>query len=210
MHAADRPFTLDPMKHTKRHLLIGVLLLLSLFLFAACGNGDAADADRADAQDAETEAADEDADEDELVVEDGVVIIEMHTRGGGQYNDPLGVHIEPGTTVRWVQLSGSHTVTAYHPENGRDQRIPDGVEPFDSGVMTGRNAEFEVTFEQEGVYDYVCTLHEAQGHVGRIVVGDPDAHPALPTDGLPGRAGDFLVPVDDIVERGHVSYASVN
>ena len=205
------PFTLGTMKHTKRHIQIGILLLLSLVLFAACGNGEAADADQRDARDAETEAADEATDEaDELVVEDGVVIIEMHTRGGGQYNDPLGVHIEPGTTVRWVQLSGSHTVTAYHADNGRDQRMPGGAAPFDSGVMAGRNAEFEVTFEHEGVYDYVCTLHEAQGHVGRIVVGDPDAHPAEPSDGLPGRAGDFLVPVEDIVERGHVSYASVN
>ncbi len=31
---------------------------------------------------------------------------------------------------------------------------------------------------EEGVYDYVCTPHEALGMVGRIVVGDPAAFPA--------------------------------
>ena len=32
--------------------------------------------------------------------------------------DPIGLHIEPGQTVRWVVQSNVHTTTAYHPPTG--------------------------------------------------------------------------------------------
>lgn len=193
--------------HTTTKVLIGCVLVL-VWVLAACGdNGDpgASDndlpGDTGEAAAAETEAAEVAESE-----EDGVIEIGMYSSGGAHYNDPLGVQIEPGTTIRFVNRSGSHTATAYHPDNRRDLRIPENAEPFDSGVLSGRNATYEVTLEVEGVYDYVCTLHEPQGHVGRIVVGDPDAAPAGPADGLPGRAPDYLVSVEDIVEHGTVAY----
>lgn len=193
------------MKHRNTLFLLFVLVALAVLSLGACDNGDQADtSDRAvstEVSDSESEAGE--ADEPD----DGVVTIEMHTRGGNDYNDPIGLHVEPGTRVRFVQRSGTHTVTAYHPDNGgRGLRIPDSAEPFDSGVMTGRNAEFEITLTEEGVYDYVCTLHEARGHVGRIVVGDPQAAPARPTDGLPGRAAEFLRPVEEILDQGKIAF----
>ena len=188
------------------------MVLAALFL-AACGNGEQADAGAAGADAAQADSGnapggDSDAGADEVAAdEDGVVIVEMYTRGGRDYNDPLGIHVEPGTTIRFVQQSGTHTVTAYHPNfGGRELRIPEGAEPFDSGVMTGRGAEYEITLTEEGVYDYVCTLHEARGHVGRIVVGDPAAAPAKPADGLPRMAAEHLLPVEEIVEREKIAF----
>jgi plastocyanin len=98
--------------------------------------------------------------------------------GNRVYFDPVGIHISPGQKVRWVQESGYHTTTAYHPSNGNHElRIPEGAEPWDSGVLQTQAPEkgstFEYTFTQEGVYDYFCRPHEAAGMVGRIVVGRP-------------------------------------
>ena len=200
-------------QHKRQIGLIGLVLVLAVFLLAACGNDDGASAPR---QESEVQAAEaqssggaqqpEETAEAAKPEEEGIVEIGMYTSGGAHYNDPLGIHVEPGTTVRFINRSGAHTVTAYHPEYRRELRIPENAEPFDSGVLSGRNATFEVTLEVEGVYDYVCTLHEAQGHVGRIVVGDPNAAPAKPADGLPGRAPDYLISVEEIMAQHHIAY----
>ncbi len=98
----------------------------------------------------------------------------MSSDGTQVYFDPVGIHIRPGQTVRWVQVDGYHSVAAYHPANGnRPLRIPPGAQPWDSGLLTRPGATFEHRFTQEGVYDYFCQPHEAAGMVGRIVVGDP-------------------------------------
>jgi hypothetical protein len=81
------------------------------------------------------------------------------------YFDPVGLAVEPGTTVRFEIDAGSHSATAY-----RD-RIPDGATPFDSGVVS--SGSFEHTFETSGTYDYYCIPHRSAGMVGRIVVGEP-------------------------------------
>ena len=91
------------------------------------------------------------------------------------YIDPLGVLIEPGQTVRWRNVHWGATVTAYHPDNGnRELRIPEGAEPFDSGILGDEvRKTFEWRFEREGTYDYCSREQEVLGMVGRIVVGRP-------------------------------------
>jgi plastocyanin len=112
--------------------------------------------------------------------------------------DPIGIHIEPGQTVRWVVLSNVHTTTAYHPRNDlHSLRIPERAEPWDSGFLVNPGSHFDVTFSVAGVYDYFCTPHEVAGMVGRIVVGRPEGRGALPFDyfkGRPGTAGWKPVP----------------
>ncbi|MFB6077257.1 MAG: halocyanin, partial [Candidatus Nanohaloarchaea archaeon] len=39
--------------------------------------------------------------------------IGMYTEGSDYYFDPIGLFVEPGTTVTWVNKSGSHSATAY-------------------------------------------------------------------------------------------------
>ncbi len=56
----------------------------------------------------------------------------MSKNGADVYFDPVGLRIEPGDTVRWIQVNGYHSVTAYHPANGdRELRIPERPQPWD-------------------------------------------------------------------------------
>lgn len=108
--------------------------------------------------------------------------------GAKVWFDPIGVLIEPGQTVRWVNDGRNvHTATAYHPANdGRPLRIPEDAEPWDSGYLVEPGDRFEVTLTVEGVYDYFCAPHEAAGMVGRIIVGRPAGPGALPFDDAHG------------------------
>lgn len=107
------------------------------------------------------------------------------------YFDPVGLFVEPGTTVRFEVVEGSHSATAY------ESRIPDGATAFDTGVISSGGVS--VTFDTPGTYDYYCKPHESMGMVGRIVVGSPGG----PAEDSPIPAGD--VPESEtIVERGAI------
>lgn len=127
-------------------------------------------------------------------VADGMETIEMVTEGDAYYFDPIGLAVEPGTTVEWTVASGEHSSTAY------EDRIPEAAQPWDSGVLA-EGETTTVTFEESGTYDYYCTPHQAQGMVGRMVVGDPGG----PAEG--SMPPDSDVPESQrIVEEGSVSY----
>ncbi|MCU4741302.1 cupredoxin domain-containing protein [Natronoglomus mannanivorans] len=137
---------------------------------------------------------------------DPATTVDVHARSVPRIAfDPGIVHIAPGGTVRWAVEGHRHTVTAYHPDTYGPQRIPDGAEPWQSGLLrAGR--EFELTFDEPGVYDYVdtrtlCASHEALGGVGRVVVGWPDleGQPALEHDvsELPSRARTLMEEYDE-------------
>ena len=101
--------------------------------------------------------------------------ISMSGTGNGSHVwfRPRGLLIQPGQTVRWVNhnVGNVHTVTAYHPDNGKPLRIPEGAKSWDSGYLMPQES-FSVVFDIPGVYDYFCIPHEHAGMVGRIVVGD--------------------------------------
>ena len=198
------------MKTTAKAIAIAVVIGVMITLFIGCGAADQAGPSQPASQaaqdspsgDAATTADDgEQQQEQQLEIDNGVIVIGMYASAGRNYNDPIGLHVEPGTTVRFVNRSGMHSATAYHPDNGRDRRIPDGANSWDSGLLTRRDASFEITLTVEGVYDYFCIPHEAMGHVGRIVVGDPDAFPAQPADGLPQAVRNALPSVDRIMDQ---------
>ena len=103
--------------------------------------------------------------------------------GSQVWFDPIGLRIEPGQTIRWINLDpgNSHTATAYHPKNfERPLRIPEGAEPWNSDYLLP-NESFSVTLKVEGVYDFFCVPHEHAGMVGRIIVGQPGRSPDEPT-----------------------------
>lgn len=143
-----------------------------------------------------------------VAAQDGTVHeIGMYTEGGEYYFDPVGLFVEPGETVRWINESGAHTTTAYHPDNPRAsvRRIPDGAEPWDSGVLTQIGATFEYTFEVEGTYEYYCVPHKTIGMVGRIVCGEPGG--IGEEESIPDGVKTGTVPGSDvIVEQGSVPY----
>ncbi|MDS0301450.1 plastocyanin/azurin family copper-binding protein [Halogeometricum sp. S1BR25-6] len=111
------------------------------------------------------------------------------------YFDPIGLHVDPGTTVRFEIAAGAHSATAY------ENRIPSDASVFDSGTIS--SGSFEYTFEEPGTYDYYCIPHKSIGMVGRIVVGSPGG----PAAESPIPDGD--VPESDaIVEQGAIAYGS--
>ena len=139
-------------------------------------------------------------DEHELGHPEEQFTIQMETDEDSHHFRPHVVHIKPGGTVEWELTSGEHNTVAYHPDNEGElpsiapSRIPEDAEPWASDMLTEQGETFEREFEVEGVYDYVCTPHEARGMTGRVIVGwpdpDPDAEPALesPQEGLPDSA----------------------
>lgn len=118
--------------------------------------------------------------------------VEMTTEGDDYYFDPIGLYVEPGTTVTFKNVAGSHNSVAY------DGRIPSGAETWETPI--GETTEH--AFEEPGTYDYYCAPHRTLGMVGRIVVGEPSgpAVGSMPPDGKVPESS-------TIVERGSVSYA---
>jgi plastocyanin len=131
--------------------------------------------------------------------------------GSHVWFDPVGIHVQPGQTVRWTNCDpgNSHTVTAYHPELfERPLRIPASAKPWDSDYLLP-DESFSAVFTEEGVYDYYCVPHEHAGMVGRIVVGAPAAaEPAAPAKPgltpLPEAALRGFPSVEDIVAKGSI------
>lgn len=142
----------------------------------------------------------------------GTVEITMQGRQDGSHVwfDPIGVHIQPGQTIRWTNrdAGNSHTVTAYHPLNfDRPLRMPQNAEPFDSDYLLPGET-FSVTFGEPGVYDYYCVPHEHAGMVGRIVVGTPAGHGWIEAEGADGDLPEIALkafpPVEEIMRKGVV------
>jgi len=136
-----------------------------------------------------------------------------NTDGSHVWFDPVGLRVEPGQTVRWVNLDpgNSHTATAYHPKNfERPQRIPEGAEPWNSDYLLP-NESFACTLTVEGVYDFFCIPHEHAGMVGRIIVGRPGRSQAESSSAqaaggepIPEAALRAFPSVDEIMRRGMI------
>lgn len=102
---------------------------------------------------------------------------------GAFHFEPVGLHVDPGAVVQFDFLSPEHTVTAYHPDQGRQRRVPVDVAPFSSTVNV-QGGFWLYRFDEPGVYDLFCTPHEFAGMGMRIVVGD-DPGPVVREPGRP-------------------------
>lgn len=74
---------------------------------------------------------------------------------------PNNVNINPGDTVKWIFLSGSHTTTS------GTNCTPDGK--WDSGFISS-GGSFSHQFNDPGTYPYYCTPHCSFGMVGTVTV----------------------------------------
>jgi plastocyanin len=144
-----------------------------------------------------------------------MIEVKMQGRDDGSHVwfDPIGILIKPGQTIRWTNLNpgNSHTTTAYNPANfERPLRMPKAAKSGDSDYLLP-NESFSVTFTEQGIYDYYCIPHEHAGMVGRIVVGEPEAHDWTELTGangdLPEEAVKAFPMVEDIMTKGIVRRA---
>jgi plastocyanin len=91
-------------------------------------------------------------------MEEGIILSIFGNSGQNSYN-PNPIEIKVGDTVTWINNdSSSHTVTS---------SSDDGNITFDSDVLR-RGETFNFTFDQEGQYAYLCTLHPSM--IGTVVV----------------------------------------
>jgi plastocyanin len=144
-----------------------------------------------------------------------MIEVKMRGRDDGSHVwfDPIGILIKPGQTIRWTNVNpgNSHTTTAYNPTNfERPLRMPKAAKSWDSDYLLP-DESFSVTFTEQGVYDYYCIPHEHAGMVGRIVVGEPEAHDwtelTEAKGDLPEEAVKAFPMVEDIMTKGIVRRA---
>lgn len=85
---------------------------------------------------------------------------------------PATVVIHKGQTVAWQNTSPAiHNVVdvpAQSPDPAA-MKLPKHATPFDSGLLN-YGAAYVHTFTVPGTYRYACTLHIANGMVGKVVV----------------------------------------
>lgn len=129
--------------------------------------------------------------------------VQMITEGSDYIFDPIGLFVESGTTVTFVNSSGAHSSTSYNEGNGgaTTTRIPQEAESWNSETLSSQGATFDYTFDVAGTYDYFCIPHKALGMVGRVVVDEPGgpAEGSMPPDGdVPESSA--------IVEQGSISW----
>ena len=94
------------------------------------------------------------------------LIIEMLNKRGKDkmlYGQDVA-RVEVGQTIIWTPESKGHNVQFVS--------VPEGVEKVKSKL----SKEFSYTFEQEGVYLYVCTPHASMGMIGMVIVGESDVN----------------------------------
>ncbi|MBS1851414.1 MAG: nitrite reductase, copper-containing [Acidobacteria bacterium] len=85
---------------------------------------------------------------------------------------PATITVNVGQTVVWKNSSQViHNVVgdASKALNVADVKLPPGVKPFDSNFLQPGQT-FARVFTVPGVYRYVCTLHEANGMKGVVIV----------------------------------------
>ncbi|MDT3434353.1 halocyanin domain-containing protein [Haloarcula sp. 1CSR25-25] len=95
--------------------------------------------------------------QDSATVEVGV-----QANGGAFGFGPPAIHVDNGATVQfeWTGNGGGHNV------------VSDGEGPLDSGsAVSSAGVNYEYTFEEDGIYPYVCVPHEGLGMKGAVVVG---------------------------------------
>ncbi len=96
----------------------------------------------------------------------------LMVRMGDMSFQPATLTIEAGQSVVWKNVSNvTHNVVddASKALYLVDVKLPSGTKPFDSGYVQPLQT-FSRVFTTPGIYRYVCTLHEASGMKGTIIV----------------------------------------
>lgn len=76
--------------------------------------------------------------------------------------DPKVLFINPGDTVKWVNMTAHDSVSM-------EGLVPEGAEHWKFAI--GENGS--VTLNNQGVYIYKCNPHYAMGMSAAIIVGEP-------------------------------------
>jgi plastocyanin len=86
--------------------------------------------------------------------------------------DPATITIAKGGTVTWQNASQTVHSATFDPSKAAkagDCSLPQGVQPFDSGLLQPGQT-FSHTFDTAGTYKYFCVPHETLGMLGTVIV----------------------------------------
>jgi plastocyanin len=86
--------------------------------------------------------------------------------GSGPRFDPDEITIVVGDTIRFVSVTGDHTVTS-----GTGSDDPNAGDLFNAVVDEGD--DFRYIFNSAGTVDYFCIPHEEDGMTGQVTVNAP-------------------------------------
>ncbi|ELZ25791.1 halocyanin-like protein [Halosimplex carlsbadense 2-9-1] len=110
------------------------------------------------------------------------VQVGTEANGGAFGFGPPAVHVENGATVSWTWTG-----------EGCPHNVVEQEEVFDSGEPGCEEVSpFEHTFEEDGIYRYICEPHLQLGMKGAVVVGTD--YPTVDTGGGGGGPGLPTVP----------------
>ncbi|WP_135362683.1 halocyanin domain-containing protein [Halosimplex halophilum] len=113
---------------------------------------------------------------------DPEVQVGTEANGGAFGFGPPAVHVENGATLTWTWTGEGcpHNVV-------EDEAVFDSGEPGCEGA-----SPFEYTFEEDGIYPYVCEPHVQLGMKGAVVVGTD--YPTVDAGGGGGGGGGPGIP----------------
>ena len=78
---------------------------------------------------------------------------------------PHAAKLDSGSTVRWLNDSSvPHNVVGTYAMDSSSNNLR-----IDSGFF-GEGRSFQYTFEEEGVFEYHCTIHSEEGMMGILVI----------------------------------------
>jgi plastocyanin len=89
---------------------------------------------------------------------------------------PMRLSVEPGTTVEWTNTDGyGHDV--------QSSQFHDTAESWDYySEEFGQGETAQYTFQNEGIYEYYCTIHGQSTMCGAVLVGDVTLDQDLPCE----------------------------
>jgi plastocyanin len=85
---------------------------------------------------------------------------------------PATITITAGEQVIWKDTSSYYHNVVDDPARAltrTDASLPSGTTPFGSQLLSP-GATFYHVFDKPGIYHYVCTIHEAAGMKGTVIV----------------------------------------
>jgi plastocyanin len=80
---------------------------------------------------------------------------------------PHAVKVESGSTVRWLNDSNiPHNVVGTYSKGSPSENTR-----IDSGFFEGGRS-FQYLFDDEGTFEYRCTIHSEEGMKGMLLIQD--------------------------------------
>jgi pseudoazurin len=125
-------------------------------------------------------------------IADSVEVEMLNKRDDGKrmvYSEDI-TRINVGDTVNWIAKDRGHNV-----------EFIDGPDNWEAPKRSRMSKDFSYTFEEPGIYTYVCTPHASMGMLATVVVGDVTESDIKAVEDAPIRGRRAQGVYDDILNK---------